>query len=236
MNREDIDKMKINSKWFKKKWVSYTIATCSAVVLLMILMHLGDIFGALGKVFIFIKPVVLAIIVAYVINPLGNLFDRSLFKKIKNEKIRWNVSCIVAVIVLIGCLTLLGIALVPQLIESVKTLLSNMDGYLTTFQDLLKSLEVSGGGIIGMNSLAKLADSAVDAIINIFSSENMQSFVVTSANIGKGIFDLVIALILAVYFLLDKRRIVSGCGRLFSLIMKPENYEKSCNFLDRCNT
>ena len=29
--------MKLNDKWLKKKWVSYTIATCSAVVLMMIL-------------------------------------------------------------------------------------------------------------------------------------------------------------------------------------------------------
>ena len=232
--RKVSDRMKFNSKWLKKKWVSYTIATCSAVVLMMILMHLGDIFTGLGKFFAFLKPVLLGIIIAYVINPLANFFDRSIFRNVKNEKIRWKVASVVALVALVGCITLLGIALVPQLVESVKTLFSNMDTYLNTLQDLMKSFEGSGG-FLGITTLASLADSGIDFLSSMFSSENMQSFVMTSANIGKGIFDLVIALILAVYFLLDKRRITNGCGRLMSLIMKPSTYEKSCNFLDRCN-
>ena len=228
--------MKFNGKWLKKKWVSYTIATCSAVVLLMILMHLGDIVTGLGKFFTFLKPVVMGIIIAYVINPLANFFDRKPFRKMKNEKIRWKVSTVVALVVLIGIITLLGVALVPQLAESIKTLVNNMDDYIDAFQKLMQGFETGGkGGFLGITTLAALADKIVDAISGMFSSENMQSFVTTSANIGKGLFDLVIALILAVYFLLDKRRITNACGRLFSLLMKPEKYEKSCVLLERCN-
>lgn len=227
--------MKLNGKWLKKKWVSYTIATCSAVVLMMILMHIGDIFTGLGNFFAFLKPIILAIVIAYVINPLADFFDTKLFKNIKNDRLRWKVAAIVAIVVLVGCITLLGVALVPQLVESVKTLLSNMDSYLKTFQNLLKNLESNGGGFFGVTTLASLADKIVDLISGLFSSENMTSVVATSANIGKGVFDFVIAFILAVYFLLDKHRIVSGCGRLISLLMKPARYEKTCSFLGRCH-
>ncbi|MCR5156879.1 MAG: AI-2E family transporter, partial [Butyrivibrio sp.] len=95
--------MKLNSKWLKKKWVSYTIATCSAVILLMILMHLGDIFGSLGKFFSFLKPVLVGIVIAYVINPLANFFDRKLFKNMKSVKLRWKISSIVAIVALVAC-------------------------------------------------------------------------------------------------------------------------------------
>ncbi|WP_024864564.1 AI-2E family transporter [Butyrivibrio sp. FCS014] len=229
--------MKLNSNWLKKKWVSYTIATCSAVMLLMILMHLGDIFRGLIGFFSFIKPVLVGIVIAYVINPLANFFDRGLFKNIKREKFRWKISSVVAIIALVACVTLLGFALVPQLVESVKTLFSNMDTYLDTLQSILRDFEKSGGArLFGLDlaSLAALGDRIIDYLSGYFS-ENMDSFVTSGANFGKGIFDVVISFILAVYFLLDKRRITEGCGRLIALVVKPVTYEKMTGFFTRCN-
>ena len=229
--------MKLNSKWLKKKWVAYTIATCSAVILLMVLMHLGDIFGSLGKFFSFLKPVLVGIVIAYVINPLANFFDRKVFKNMKREKLRWKISSVVAIVALVACVTLLGFALVPQLAESVKTLFSNMDMYLATLQSWLRDFEkTGGGGLLGLDltSLANFGDKIIDYISGYFS-ENMQSFVTSGANFGKGVFDVVISFILAVYFLLDKRRITEGCGKLIALIVKPATYEKMTGFFTRCN-
>ena len=57
----------------------------------------------------------------------------------------------------------------------------------------------------------------------------------TSSSIGQGLFDAVIALILAIYFLLDKRRITDGVNKFFALLMKDESYHKWGDFLNRCN-
>ncbi|MBE5826186.1 MAG: AI-2E family transporter [Butyrivibrio sp.] len=229
--------MKFSSNWLKKKWVAYTVATCSAVVLLMVLMHLGDIFKGLGVFFAFVKPVLVGIIIAYVINPLANFFDRKVFKNMKREKLRWKISSVVAIVALVACITLLGFAMVPQLAESVKTLFSNMDTYLATLQSWLRDFEKSGGaGLFGLDlaSLANFGDKIIDYVSGYFS-ENMQSFVTSGANFGKGVFDLVISFILAVYFLLDKRRITEGCGRIIALVVKPATYEKMTGFFTRCN-
>ncbi|MCR5157166.1 MAG: AI-2E family transporter, partial [Butyrivibrio sp.] len=177
------------------------------------------------------------IVIAYVINPLANFFDRKLFKNMKSVKLRWKISSIVAIVALVACVTLLGFALVPQLAESVKTLFSNMDMYLETLQSWLRDFEkTGGGGLLGLDlaSLANFGDKIIDYISGYFS-ENMQSFVTSGANFGKGIFDVVISFILAVYFLLDKRRITEGCGRLIALIVKPATYEKMTGFFTRCN-
>ena len=223
-------------KWVKKKWFAYTVATCSAVVLYMIIAHLGDMFAALGSFFSFLRPVISAIIIAYVINPLANFFDRKVFHKLKGEKTRWSLSSICALIVLILCVVLLFVALIPQLVDSIATLVSNMDTYVSTLQKLLREFESGSKGFFGLDiaSLANFGDGILEKISTYFS-ENMGSIAGGTANVGRGVFDLVIAFILAVYFLLDKRRITGGVGRFMALVIKPESYTKATEFLERCN-
>ena len=134
------------------------------------------------------------------------------------------------------CIVLLFVALIPQLVESVATLVSNMDSYVSTLQEFLRRFESGSKGLFGLDfaSLANLGDRILEKISSYFS-DNMESFVGGTANVGRGVFDLVIAFILAVYFLLDKRRITGGVGKFMALIMKPESFTKATEFLDRCN-
>ncbi len=229
--------MKFNKKFFKQKWVSYTIATCSAVVLYLLLSNQGFLLGALSAIFKIIKPVISGIIVAYVFNPLANLFDRKVFYKLKNKKTSWKLSVAFALIVLALGVTLLCFALIPQLADSVSTLIGNMGMYVETLQDLLKSFESgSTGKLFGLDlsGIATFGDELLDNIANYFK-DNMDSVVMTSSSIGKGVLDAVIAFILAIYFLLDKHRITAGVNRFISLLMKDERYNKWADFFNRCN-
>ena len=228
--------MKLNGDFFKKKWVPYTVATCSAVVLYMILNNLGGIFQGFSGVITFIKPIIIGIIIAYVFNPLSNFLEKKPFSKIKNEKTRWTLSVIIAMVVIILCVTLLCVALIPQLAESISTLFSNMDGYLASLQELFKQIE--NGKVtffsLDLTSLADLGDRIVGYISSYFT-DNMGNVVKGTSNLGKGVVDLALALILAIYFLLDKHRIMSGCQKLLSLIVKESTYTKTTEYLQRCN-
>ena len=201
-------------KWKKKKWFAYTVATCAAVVLYMILSHLGDIFSGLNSFFSFLRPVISGIIIAYVINPLANFFEKKVFYKIKKEKTRWSLSTLLALVVLIACIVLLFVALIPQLADSVSVLVSNMDTYVGALQEALSKFENGSNGIFGVDlaALANFGDSILQKISDYFT-DNMDSIVGTSANFGKSVADIVIALILAVYFLLGKKRITGNCAK-----------------------
>lgn len=229
--------MKLNKNLLKKKWVQYTIATCSAVLLYQLLSNYWIFADAISGIFKIIKPVISGIIVAYILNPLANLFDGKVLKKMQNEKTRWKLSVAFALVVLALCITLLCVALIPQLAESVSTLIGNMGIYVDTLQDLLKSFENGGAGkLFGLDfsGLASFGDKLLDNIGDYFR-DNMDSVVMTSSSIGKSVFDAVIAFILAIYFLLDKRRITAGFSRFMSLLMKDEIFDKWGDFLNRCN-
>lgn len=227
--------MKLNDKWLKKKWVANTFALCAAVAFYMLLTHFSDIFYGVGSFFSFLNPIITAIVIAYIFNPVAKLFRDHLLKKMKNRNAAWKLSVALALVVIILAVTLLFVALIPQLAQSVMTLASNMGGYIETAQELLEQFQ-KGQQFFGFDvtALASFGEKVLTTITN-YASTNMPGFVSTSANIGKGVFDMVISFILAIYLLLDKDRILSGFSRLFALLMKEETYRNAGTLLERCN-
>ncbi|WP_029231129.1 AI-2E family transporter [Butyrivibrio sp. VCB2006] len=230
--------MKLGKNFTKKKWVSYTIATCSAVILYMILSNFSSITEGFSSIYGYIKPVVSGMIVAYVFNPLARTFNDKVFGKMKNENAKWKLSVGCTIIVIILAVVLLFVALIPQLVDSISTFASNVDGYVETTQGILRNLEKNDTtGIFSgeLGALATFTDKILEKVGDYFSN-HMGNVVTTSANIGKGVADAVIAFILAIYLLLDKTRLKNGFARFTKLVMKPESHDNAAVFLDRCNS
>ncbi|SFB73394.1 AI-2E family transporter [Butyrivibrio sp. YAB3001] len=229
--------MFFKGKWTKQKWVGYTIATCSAVILYMVISNLPSIISCFGSFYSFIKPVVSGIIVAYIFNPLARTFNDKVFKKLKNEKTRWKLSVACTLVVIILAVVLLFVALIPQLVDSVVTFANNVEGYVATLSQLLEGLGSSNAGSmlgVEISTLTNIGDKILNHVSNYFTN-NMGSVVSTSANVGKGFFEAVIAFILAIYLLLDKDRLKKGVSRLAGLIMKPQTHENAALFLEKCD-
>ena len=198
--------MKLNDKWFEKKWVSYTIATCSAVVLYMLLSNVKGINSFFG----FMRPVILGIVIAYIFNPIALMFERGIFSKIKKESRRWKLSVAFTIFIVLLAVVLLFVALVPQLIDSLTKLVSSIGDYVDPSNSFLKDLEnnkyvmLFGIDLTALESFEK----NILGVIGDYFSNNIASLVSGSLNAGKGMFDLVLAFIFAIYFLSDNRRLI----------------------------
>ncbi len=225
--------MNLKNRLKKKKWISYTIATCSAVVLYMLLSNIGRIAEGIDSFYTFIKPVVVGIIIAYLINPLAKIIEIRIFKKIKKESTRWTLSAISALILILLAIVLLFVALLPQLIRSVATFIDSVGGYVDSLQKLLHDFE-AGTNLFIFNNLADVSDRILTTIKDYFTN-NMGNFLNTSANIGKSVLDLALGFILAVYLLLDKNRTSGGIKKLLRLFMKPETYNAAGDIFRRSN-
>lgn len=226
--------MKLNGKWVKKKWVSYTIATCSAVILYMLLSNIDSISEGFSSFYSFMRPVVTGLIIAYIFNPVSKLFEDHVFKKVKNEGTKWKLSVGFSILTILIAVILLFVALIPQLVDSIATFAGNLGGYVDALQELLREYEDDNFLGLNIGSIANMGDKILSSFSANFTS-NMGNVVNTSANIGKSFFDLVLAFILAVYLLLDKNRLKSGISNLLRLVMRPERFEAAGDFVRRCN-
>lgn len=217
----------------EKKWYNGAVVVCIGVAFYVLLTNFGTVLSMLGKFIGYFKPVILGGVIAYIINPLAKAFYYRLLKKMKAGKMRWYVSVLLACITtLIVVLLLMGM-LIPQLLESAKLFASNIDLYSTSLINLLNNSPF--GSIIGQGSMETISANAMTSI-SVFVKDNTGNILNIAANSGKGILTTVIAMILAVYLLIDSRRISTASKRLMKAILPSPLYELYLDFTLRLDT
>ena len=102
----------------EKPWFNYAIAACIAVILYVILTHLPGVREGIGTFLGYFRPVILGCVIAYLINPLSKLYERSIFCRIKKEKTKESVSTVLAFVTVILFLALL--MLIPMCAPSTR--------------------------------------------------------------------------------------------------------------------
>ena len=192
-------------KFRNKKWYNNAVAIVIGVVSYVALTNLDVINGFLRNVGGYFMPIFYGGVIAYLVNPLASSLQKRVFKHVRSETLKWTLSVFVGMFMVILFLSALLFMLVPQLIESILLLVSNMDNYI----------------------LLRTASQ--------FLSTSLRRILSTSANIGRTIFNLLIASILSIYLLLAKDSIKSGSKRLMRSLMSQKWYDIVMNFMSRCN-
>lgn len=227
--------MKFNKNWFEKKWVAYTVATCSAVLLYLFLSHINLLFKGLGIFYDYISPVVVGLIISYILNPMVKFFERTIFKKLKSVRLARNLSVMVTMLVVIILFVILMVALIPQLVKSVIGFFGNLDTYAQTIQTLLKSLnKTAASRNFDISNITGYGDKLLNMLTDSIPS-NMGSILNTSYNIGMKVVFGIIGFILAIYFLIDKERLQAGFKRLMHVMLSEKRYQETSDFWGRCN-
>lgn len=220
--------MKFKQKWLQGRWVPYTIATCSAVILYLFLSRIDILGDGISAFFGFISPVVYGLIIAYVMNPLVELFEDHPLKKMKKGKRLTAVilSCIVVIVLF----AVLMIALIPQIFQSISHLINNYDSYARSLQKLITSASGSRKSNINLSDLSSQILNAVSSLL-----PKTGNLIKTSFNIGTGIFNGVISCFIALYFLIDARRMQNNLRKIFRGLLSERVYKGLTGFWRRCN-
>lgn len=228
--------MKFNKDLLEKRWVAYTIAACSAVILYFLLSNLGDIFKGMKVVYKIFSPLITGLIIAYIIDPFVTFLRETVFANVKNEKTRKSLSVTTALVGIAIIIILLMVALIPQIVVSIKTLFGNMDTYIRSLQHFIQTASMEAAkNNIDISGIASFGDD----ILNFVSKkipENFDGILNTSLSISKAIFDLFIAMFLAIYFLADKDRLRNSFRRLLKRLIKADKYKVFAGFWERCNS
>ena len=216
----------------EKKWFPYAVAACIAVAFYVVLANIGSITSGLLQFLSYFKVIFLGGIMAYVLNPLAMLFQRTVFANVGRAKLRWSLSIAASVILLIAIVGFILGTLIPQLAESAVMLVSNMDGYLASFRELVEKW-----GISKFLRIDQFVNSSGDVArqLQTYFTQNASSLVNASAAAGRSVVTTIIALILSVYMLSSKEGIKSSCKRFLNAAMPDNKYKSTVRFLSRCD-
>ena len=222
-----------NGRFKNKSWYPYTIAICSGVALYVLLTHFSDLWDSVLTFIGYFSPVLWGCAIAYIINPLSKLYGRSIFKSVRNGKAQVFTSNTLAFLTVIVALIYIMVLLVPELISSVQAFVTNMDKYMATLNELLNRVGISGHEL----GFSKWTVSSEEMLKNIsdYVRTNMDDILATSANAGKGMLQWLIAFLLSIYLLANKRHIKSGIRRFLKALLKDNQFENTRVYLNRSN-
>ncbi len=228
--------MKFNKNVLKEKWAAYTVAACSAVLLYMLLTHLGTLGRIVKGILKICAPVILALIMAYILDPLVATYSKYVLNKVKTPRLRHSLSVLLSVLTVILFIAVLMVALVPQIIDSIVLFARNVNGYVRSMQRLMMQLSnFAARHDIDLSKFISSSDELLQSITRILP-ENVNKIVNASFGFGRNVFEWIISFILAIYLMLDNHKLKKGFVRLLKAVMPDHVYHSSATFWSRCNS
>ncbi|WP_206157034.1 AI-2E family transporter [Baileyella intestinalis] len=199
---------------------------CVAILFYLLVKHLYVLGNVITAIVSVILPLILGLILAYVIDPPVRSLERRM--KAKGRKHARGKAITIVVLIIVFSLLLLAAAVIPQFTTSIIKFSNDTGAY---HQSLQNSVDSIAGHHVNMDSTFQLTDKMMEKL-NDSVHENI---VKKSASTGKHLGAFAVDFVLAVYFLLYKKKIVGGGKRLFQDLMSETMYEKFSAFLKRCD-
>lgn len=222
--------MKLN--WNKKYT---TIAVYIALVLfaatfaVFFLVNNRGMTGGFSKLISALNPLIYGAVIAYLLNPLVNIFDRKLFKKLgeKNKhRLSRALSVTLAMIIFAAFLGLFVSALVPQIISSVSELQSKFSGYTESVKTWLEEKAAAS------KYLGQALYSAIDYVESFLEKTGelvdiVMPWLGNAATAVLGVIkNALLGIVFAVMLLVSKDRISAVSKKLCHVLLKKEKCEK----------
>ena len=227
----------MNKQWkdMKDKWGPLVLGACVVVLFYVILSNIGTVWdGFLSVIRVFV-PVFIGAGIAYVLNPFARIYNKYIFKKVKNKKVAWYLSVVLSIIVLILLLALLLYNMLPQMISSIVNFVENIENYMVSLKDFINSLNLPEGELLDtindfINNEGKLLSRALELLIGNIGDIGRRASTLTSDTINVGI-----GFILAIYFLCDKFQIIEWLKKVLGLLVRDGGLDAALSVGTRFN-
>jgi len=214
---------------FKK----YLILIIVAIVGYWTINNLRIVGNLLSNILNIIFPFVLGGCLAFILNIPMTFFEKKLSnsrkkktKKEKNKKLIRIFSIIFAIIVIVFIFTLIFKLIVPELANIVNLLIDNIPYYVEEITNLVKEY---GQGSIDINSIIQNQNEDIDEIKDQII-DKIPSLVTSSISIVtrivNGIVDFFIAIVFAIYILMDKEKLQEQFKKLIYAYFSKEKADK----------
>ncbi len=206
-----------------------------AVVLYLVLSHIGTVTGAISTLLTVLKPVLLGILMAYILNlllrPMETCWLRKVWERFpKAGKHRRGICIVFSILIVLAILTTLSTFILPQVGESIANLANAVPGYINNAAKELSGLEER----LDMDNIAirylweageKLLAESADIITKIAS--NMVPWALgVLATLTSGLLNAAVGLVFAIYILADKEHLASIFDRLLHALFRDSVRER----------
>jgi predicted PurR-regulated permease PerM len=166
-----------------------------------------------------LKPFIFSIILAYLLNPIVQIFER--------RKIRRIYSVIIVYLLFITLILVFALILVPRLVKDIKVLVVNLPYYSLQFQNMIKSFQETYINSNLPQCLKDVIDQSILDLENIII-ETLQSTLDSVVNAFSKLLNIIIVPVIVFYLLKDAEYF-----RKQSLLLLPKRHRNKAILLFR---
>lgn len=219
-------------KEMKNKVKESLIVGTYIVVLAFLLLNVKGVTMVLGNIIVIIKPIIIALAMAFVLNILMRIFENKVFFFLDKQKSKFlrnlkrPLSILATFLFVIGMIVGITLFVIPQFIESLSTLIDAVPGYLNSFEAMLDK------HLSSIELMKVIQDSVIDAWKEVLQvagqliGKSVTGILSVTVNITNMIFNFVVALVLAIYLLANKEKLILQSKKLLFAFLKRDVVEK----------
>lgn len=224
------DRIKINNfKISPMRIYVFVVAVILAIKIIFDIHGFGDFVSRLvGFIISVFSYLIIGAVIAFILNTYANVWEDKIFKKMKNHKAKKYLSIIIAYLTMILIVTLILFALMPTLVDTVKTFAANIPKAFGVIKDFY--IDITENGKFNLseetlesinNGLSELQDLAT----KIFSPQKITSFFSGTVS---GFFNLIMGIMISVYMLLEKEQVKMAMRRINYAIFPKKRANTVC--------
>lgn len=219
-----------------KKWLYWFILGVAIIAVYKALDNFGDIMGIITKFFDIITPFLVGIFISYLLYMPCKKIERAYAKskvKFVAKKCR-SLSILTVYVIIVLLLIILINFILPVVFESVTDLINNIQYYYEIAIDNYNNLPDD-------NILkGDMVNDAIQSIQNLnikqyFELDKILEYVISAIDAVTGLFDVVVAFIVSVYVLAERKQILSSIKKLAEAIFKEKTYHNLGKYFNNSN-
>lgn len=213
------------------------LTICASALVCIGIANFKTVASAVGNFFDIMAPLTYGFVIAYICTPLLNFIERKIFvfKKAKKDKtkLRRVLSVLLTFIILLACVSAFFTLLVPQIVNSYDDLSSQIGDYVESAQkwadDFVRNFAPFNGKYENLYDFLDVNELSAD-IKSIISNSYTYLQTISDYIISYGgkvvveVKNIIIGLILAVYFLYSKEKLAAQLKKLTFSVFKRKTY------------
>jgi len=221
-----------------------SIILCGVITFYLLISNLGSVKAALDKVLDVLSPLIYGFIIAYLLLPFLRFCERKVLRfkpdSVWDRKWKRPISVFLSMIFLLVIVSVFVGLIVPQVGRSFMELESQITNYITTAQNLVDKLirefPLFNGQYENLSEFLDVNEISTDlkSLISGFYNylEMAANYIISYA--GKFVIEVknaLIGVIVAIYFLLAKERLIAKAKKLLAALLNRRRYLNLVNLI-----
>lgn len=219
-----------------KKWLYWFSLAVAVIVIYKFLDNFTAIGEFLSNLIGILMPFIMGILIAYILyipcKKIEECFKNTKLKILKKKS--RTLSIFTCYLILAIILFILINVILPPIIVSVGDLLNNLPGYYSGLTNFVNSLPEDA--TLQKLNLQEIINqiSSID-LAKYLSIESITSYIKGAISVASGIFDVFVTLIISIYTLAEREKILGFLKRVGLALFKEDTYKVVSKYFKRTN-